>query len=646
MSAPIFLGEFMSTKTYHCGTLTYTKFGLVAIFAWLLWGDFCYTLMETVVPSILPLKLKALGTPNWIMATILMVIPNIFNMTICPWVSFKSDRYRSKWGRRIPFIALTMPFLCVSLICIGYVDDISLFFQKYITVAPITLTIVLIAIFMAAFQFFNMFVGSVFWYLFNDVVPAQFLARFVGTFRIVGTGASALYNYFIFKYAETHMREIFLGATVLYLVGFAVMCIMIKEGEYPPVDGEADKDNKGWGGLKTFFKESFTHKFYWLFFIFTAFISVIGAIGTFNIFFQREMGLSLDEIGKYNAIVGVVALVAIYFTAIFVDRWHPLRVFMALCIFGVLGYLMNWVWVFVTLPAVYYFWVCMGTGIVSAFQAALSGGCGLPLFMRLMPKSRYGQFCSAAALVRSFCYMMAGLLAGLFLDMVKYFCGGSDYSYRFIFVWMTFFGAVTAWLGVWLYIYWHKLGGDEHYQAPAPWSTTGREELDFVPFVGPQEKWLDYSLKLFRSIMALSILGIPGLLWWMHHEGAMFAFKWTLVLLLPLSILAGIFWWKVEKYIRGNMKIYFGSPEGQFEKSVPHHGVLFIVSIKFLLALSLWGAQVVSAIGENLQTGAVVFGLANIITNFLLIGCVLILCWVEERVRVIRSVKRAGEAGY
>ena len=53
--------EIKDSKTYHCGTLTYTKAGLFAIFAWLLWGDFCLTLMEAVVPSVLPLKLKSLG---------------------------------------------------------------------------------------------------------------------------------------------------------------------------------------------------------------------------------------------------------------------------------------------------------------------------------------------------------------------------------------------------------------------------------------------------------------------------------------------------------------------------------------------------------------------------------------------------------
>ena len=62
--------------------------------------------------------------------------------------------------------------------------------------APATLTILLIGVFMAVFQFFNMFVYSVFWYLFNDVFPAEFLGRLIargarGRPRGSSTGAAA-----------------------------------------------------------------------------------------------------------------------------------------------------------------------------------------------------------------------------------------------------------------------------------------------------------------------------------------------------------------------------------------------------------------------------------------------------------------------
>ena len=89
---------------YRAGTLTYTRLGLVALFAWLLWGVFCNTMTDAVIPSILPLRLRALDAPNWLIGVLITSLAGLLNVAVCPWISFKSDRYRSRFGRRIPFI--------------------------------------------------------------------------------------------------------------------------------------------------------------------------------------------------------------------------------------------------------------------------------------------------------------------------------------------------------------------------------------------------------------------------------------------------------------------------------------------------------------------------------------------------------------
>ncbi|HEY3297069.1 MAG TPA: hypothetical protein VGK34_00300 [Armatimonadota bacterium] len=53
-----------SSTKYKIGTLEYTKRGLFFLAFWLLWGDFCFTLMETVVPTLLPLQLDHLHASN------------------------------------------------------------------------------------------------------------------------------------------------------------------------------------------------------------------------------------------------------------------------------------------------------------------------------------------------------------------------------------------------------------------------------------------------------------------------------------------------------------------------------------------------------------------------------------------------------
>ena len=118
-------------KTYSVGTLTYTLPGLALMIGWLLWGDFCFTLMESVFPAVLPLELKHLEAPSLVIALIVTGIPGLLNATVCPVVSFLSDRHRSPMGRRIPFILFTIPFLCAFLILLGFAGPIAAFLAKH-----------------------------------------------------------------------------------------------------------------------------------------------------------------------------------------------------------------------------------------------------------------------------------------------------------------------------------------------------------------------------------------------------------------------------------------------------------------------------------------------------------------------------------
>lgn len=620
-------------KVYHCGTLTYTKLGLAALFGWLLWGDFCYTIMEAVVPSIVPLRLKDLGCPNWVMGMILTTIPGALGMVVCPWVSFKSDRYRSKWGRRLPFIILTMPFLCISLVLLGWSDDIGIFLRQHSetlnSLDSTTVIIILIALFFAAFQFFNAFVNSVFWYLFNDVVPPQFLARFLGIFRVVGAGAGALYNFFIFKYAESHMREIFTGAAILYFIGFGIVCFMIKEGEYPPIEGEVDRENKGWGGLRTFFKESFSTKFYWLIFLFSIVQSAgTSSIGGFMVFFQKDMGLSLDQIGKMGAISGIAALVATYFAAIFADRWHPLRVLTYSSVFSTLGYFASMIWLFISIPADFYFWLSISGGIISSFQGALTASCFLPFYMRVFPQSRFGQFCSAMSMLRTFVCIGTGMIAGLYIDLIKYMCGGSDYAYRFIFVWLAIGSVISAIAIILVYRAWYRLGGDAGYRAPAPWNANGFEEMPIPSVPHPKLRWLNISLNLFKSIMILSSLAVIPLTCWMYFKSAQVAFFWHITLVIPLSFAGWFFWTAVEKSIRKDIERSLkGEP---LRNGIPHHGVLIVSSIKYMLSCCVWIIQIIVCISMKMENAATAFGILNVAVMFMLTGAVLCLAKIER----------------
>ena len=458
-------------KIYRCGTLKYTVGGLVALIAWLLWGDFCFTMMEHVVPSIMPLKLRSMQSANWVIALIMSTLPGIFNTTVCPWVSFKSDTYRSKWGRRIPFIVYTMPFLVVSLILIGLSDDIGGWLHGWFlggsTITRSAVVVVLLAVFAGIFDLFNMFVGSVYWYLFNDVVPERFLASFMSWFRLIGTLSGALYNYFIFRFALSHMREIYLGAALLYLFGFGLMCLMVKEGEYPPSPDEGRKPSL-LRDIKTFAKDCFTMPYYWYIFLQCMFAAIGGSIGVFGVFFNQSMGLDLNLIGKMAAVGSVVAAVFMTFAGILVDRWHPVRVEIYINAYGAFFAFGSTIWLFaVAPPSMVYFWVGIAGNVFSALMSAVAGAASLPRLMLIFPKDQFGQFCGAQALVRSAGTMIGGLVAGIYLDVVKRFYPPGDlFPYRYMYIWTTIFAVLAFAFHYRAFRCWKRLGGESGYTPP------------------------------------------------------------------------------------------------------------------------------------------------------------------------------------
>lgn len=489
-------------KTYHVGTLTYTRSQLAMVLFWLLWGDFCFILMESVVPSILPLKFKALGASNTTMALFMTTLPMILNTVFNPIISFQSDRFRSRWGRRIPFILFTLPMLVFTMLCVGFGDVIGAKLV-YPLVEKMSkwgdtwnallggstengVIIVTIGVMMVIFSFFNTFVNSVFWYLFNDVIPDHLLARFMSWFRLVSTMAGSMYAFFVFKYAESHMHEIYIGGAILYTLGFGMMCLKVKEGKYPPPPEYVDGQGGVLSAFKTYGKECFSIKHYWWVFLTSMAIGASWGTGVFGVFGAKSIGLNLEQIGQLGGISAIVMSFAILASGWLADRFHPIRVvligFLLQTIWAPTGFL----WLFWHPSSSVVFWYSAITGLLVGVPiGALIGVYDPPLFMRTFPRSRYGQYCSANAMLRSIAAMIGGAGAGVYLDVLKaYFsrpevqngvlkvmyagegCTGEDVAYRMIPLWGWFFSALAT-VFLWrLYKSWKSLGGDEHYAPP------------------------------------------------------------------------------------------------------------------------------------------------------------------------------------
>lgn len=450
-------------RCYRVGTLAYTLPTLFITMLWLLWGDLCFSLMESVFPAVVPLMLKQMDTPNWMVALFLTTIPGLLNATVCPFVSYWSDRHRSRLGRRIPFILYTLPFLCIFLVLIGAVPRLVEFLvaRGWLT-NPRLAGWILMGLFVTAFQFFNMFVGSVYYYLFNDVVPGRFLGRFLAAFRVVGVLAGSGFYFFVFPMAETHFLQIFIGAAVVYGVGFSLMCLFVKEGGYPPPPDHGKQTVTA--GIRTFFRESFGLSFYWMFYLFVAFWTAANAGIVFLVFFAQSLGLSLTQFGQYTGAGAIVSAILLLPCGVLSDRFHPLRTLLVAVTLMVGCSLLPLVFLLYPVPPEKAFLVWCVTFGASLPVMALFAAAELPTYMSVLPRDRYGQFSAATAMVKSAFAVGAGITCGLLLDGLK--MHHPDRAYHFLPLWTASFQAAALFFLWQLHRRWKALGGRRGYVPP------------------------------------------------------------------------------------------------------------------------------------------------------------------------------------
>jgi maltose/moltooligosaccharide transporter len=448
------------------GRLHYTKAGLFALFCWLLWGDFCFTIMEHVMKALLPIQLKAIGANNTSISVMLNILPNLLGFTVGPWVSFKSDRCTHRWGRRKPYIVYTMPFLCLALVGIGFTEDIAVAVREwpllaaYPIVTASTLTLFVVGTMIVSFAFFNEFVNSVFWYQFVDVVPERHLGRFMGLFKVVGALSAFLFSLIAAPYAESHASEIYIVVALLYFFGFGLMCWRVKEARYEPGPGEestvlakltiAEKVAGAKATIRTYIRECFlSHPIYTAIYL-TGFLSGFAAPAGFAIFFALQIGVTVEQVFVIGAWFSLAGMVCHYPAGLLSDRFHPVRLTVLFALITIPGPFLSY-WFKIDLPS--YILV----GIIWFPVAELNGAAHNVLLNRLFPKHRYGQFASANGMFKQLGKIAGALFIGLYLDWTQ--------DYRSLMLWQGIGQLLVTITTVWIYVWWCRLGGDA-YQAP------------------------------------------------------------------------------------------------------------------------------------------------------------------------------------
>jgi MFS family permease len=448
----------LKQRRWHAGTLTYTYAGLMTLFFWLLWGDFSLNLKERSGPPTLQLLLIQHHASDKQLATLGTVLPQAMALLLAPIVSYKSDRHRGRWGRRIPFLLAQAPLGLIAMLGLAYSPAIGAWIARVVGSTNTDQWIIRsFGVFWGVFEVCTIVTAYVVLPgLIADVVPKEMLGRFYGMFRSVSLGAGILFFFFLMGKIKTHYVPFFIAIGAIYTASFILMALKVKEGNYPPpptVDSNEPGLRQLFEGIVDYFRESFGNPYYyWFFASFSLAAMAFTPINTFSVAFSESVGLSNDSYGKLSALQLFLSFAQAYAVGWLCDRYHPLRMtIIALVLFAITTF-----FAFFLVKSAFMFGVAhVICGSCAGFWLTATA----PLGPALLPKSRFTQFLSANHICTASGVMVVSYTCGIFLDRMHH-------DYRFIYLWACVFISASALVTFVLYQRFMQLGGPKGYVAP------------------------------------------------------------------------------------------------------------------------------------------------------------------------------------
>jgi len=445
-------------RTWSVGTLTYTITGLVVLFCWLLWGDFAWALKDRAIPPIVQTLLNKFGASDMTAGLLFGSLPPALGLILGPIVAFKSDRYRSRWGRRIPFLVVLTPIALLGIVGMAFSPTLGVQLDKWLgphSWGPDTCILVLLGLCWMFFEFATVLSNGLYTALINDVVPLAVMGRFYGLFRALSLIAAMIFFHWGFEKAATGYVWIFLGMGALYGIGFLSMCLNVKEGEYParlPMD--AGRNLHGtFQAVKTYFQECFGNTYYWWYFCATAVAGMAtGPVNLYSIFYATSVHMAPGTYGNCLTLTYAVSLILAWPLGWLADNVHPLRI--GIVVLFLYALVTLWGGIFANDSQMFAI-ALVAHGVVAGTWATAMASLG----QRMLPKAEFAQFASAGGIIGSVAWITLAPVSGYFLDRLNH-----DYRYTF------FMGFTLSVLGLIGFIIVHAKfmaqGGPKNYVAP------------------------------------------------------------------------------------------------------------------------------------------------------------------------------------
>ena len=456
------MAEIGEQKIWRAGTLTYTTTGIILLFIWLLWGDFAWGLKERSVGYVAGLMVKSFGISDFVYTIMMVSFPCFTNIFLMPIISYRSDRHRGRWGRRIPFLMQTTPFVGVGLLGLGFTPMLGAWLSSHIGPETLSLhlaSLLVFGLFWIILDFGTTLTNAIFVALANDVVPTELIGRFLALFRAVSLICAMIFNAFLLGYAETHSLWIFTGLGIFYCIGLYSICFKVKEGEYPQPPADEPRHHGFVNAVRVYFRECFSMPYYrWVILAQVCCSHSVLPLNTFVIFYARDLGLDMGTFGKITAGIFFAAVLMSFGLGFLADKFHPIRT--GIASISVLLVIQISAWFMIRdIPTFVIFFVAHELTMM-AFNTLMAS-----YTQRLFPKALYAQYNSALQMLLAIAAVLIAPVVGVILDAL-------DHDYVYVFILGASIGLVGLFSLIKVYRYYLQYGGDKNYQAPIPVDAT------------------------------------------------------------------------------------------------------------------------------------------------------------------------------
>jgi MFS family permease len=219
----------------QAGSLRYSAWGLAAVVFWLLVGELGIAMRERwALPTGL-VMLRSYGASDTTVSLLLSTLPALISVFIVPYIGFRSDRYRSRWGRRRPFLLASAVFGALAMLGAIYSPAIASFTHALLggwSPGLARLNMGCFCLFWTCFDGAAITALALFNGLVNDVIPRGFVGRFYALFRIVGLGTAIAFNTSLLALTDNYHVQVMLAIALGFGLALPLMCLMVKEGGY------------------------------------------------------------------------------------------------------------------------------------------------------------------------------------------------------------------------------------------------------------------------------------------------------------------------------------------------------------------------------------------------------------------------------